>query len=321
MSAVSKARDANDVETVDRVRAALSRRDVSVTTVVPSYCEGAGIVVTLDSLWDGMAAIGLERAAIFLSDSSPEPVTVDAARAWAMAAGCRLIVDHSNDRRSLKQALNVALAAVRTDLVVVTNADVVLPRASLAHLLAPFLVADPVDVVVGVAAPDPSVTGLSRRAGAFQLRAVQRLVEMSGPVMRAEGAFWSAHRRFYRSFRFPIGQGSVADDVELVKAVQERGCRGVTVPAAVVFKVPPGTVRDFCLQTRHFYYATAGSRRAGRSRPELRAFVDEARRDPLGAVLYSIYRGISAGTAWHWAQAAHAELWEQSTSTRREPVR
>ena len=95
----------------------------------------------------------------------------------------------------------------------------------------------------------------------------------------------------------------------------------MTVADAVVLKVPPGTIRDFCLQTRRYYFATADDRPAVRSRAEWKAFGAEAARDPLGAVLYGAYRGIAAVTARRWAKSAHSEFWEPSMSTKRGTIR
>jgi hypothetical protein len=234
---------------------------------------------------------------------------------------CRLLVDHSDERRSLKQALNVALASCDTDVVVVAVVDVLVPAASLAYLVEPICALHCADVVVGVAAPDPAVTGLRHRAGAFQLDVVRRLVRTGDSSMRAEGALWAAHRRFYTQWRFPIGQSSVADDVELARAVEAGRFRGVTVADAVVFKVPPGTISDFCLQTRRSYFATADERPAVRSSVEWKAFGAESARDPLGAALYCAYRAVAAVTARRWARSAHSETWEPSMSTKRGTIR
>lgn len=307
--------------TIERVRDVLRQEAIGITVVVPSYGEGQGIVPMLASLWDGMVQLGVSEAAVFLSDSSPDSTTVNAARQWALTVGCQLVVDHSDDRRSLKQALNVALDACQTDVVVVANADVVVPAPSLANLIEPICATRSADVVVGVAAPDPSVNGLRYRAGAFQLNVVRRLVHNGDSPIRAEGALWAAHRRFYALWRFPIGRGSVADDVELTRAVEAGGFRGLAVADAVVLKVPPGTVRDFCLQTRRFYFATAEDRPAVRSCAEWAAFGGEAARDPLGAVLYGAYRGVAAVTARRWARSAHSETWEPSLSTKRGTTR
>lgn len=174
--------------TIDRVRAVLRQENIGVTVVVPSYGEGSGIVPTLASLWDSMVQLGLVDAPAFLSDSSPDHATVDAARQWASSAGCRLVVDHSDERRSLKQAPNVALASCETDVIVATNADEVVPPVCLAHAIEPICALHSADVVAGVAASDPSITGLRHRAGAFQLNVVRRLVHTGGSSMRAEGA-------------------------------------------------------------------------------------------------------------------------------------
>jgi len=309
------------IHTIERIRAVLQQDRIGITVVVPSCGEGSGIVPTLASLWDGMVQLGLEDASIFLSDSSPGHATVDAARQWASTAGCRLLVDHSDERRSLKQALNVALASCETDVIVVTNADVVVPAASLAYLIEPICALHCADVVAGVAAPDPSAKGFRHRAGTFQLNVVHRLVRTGDSSMRAEGALWAAHRRFYAQWRFPIGQGSVADDVELARTVEAGEFRGVTVADALVFKVPPGSIGDFCLQTRRCYFATADHRPAVRSTAEWKAFGAETARDPLGSTLYVAYRVAAAVTARRWARSAHSETWEPSLSTKRGTMR
>ncbi|MHB1553629.1 MAG: hypothetical protein ACYCSX_11335 [Acidimicrobiales bacterium] len=170
------------------------------------------------------------------------------------------------------------------------NAEIVVPSGSMAHLLGPICALQSADVVVSVAASDRPVKHIRHRAGAFQLAVLPWLVRTGGASMRAEGALWAARRRCYAQRRFPIEQGSVADDAELARAVEAGGFRGMTVADAVVLKVPPGTIRDFYLQTRRFYFATADDRPAVRSRAEWKAFGAEAARDLLGAVLYGAYR-------------------------------
>lgn len=154
-----------------------------------------------------MVQLGLQHVPVLLSDSSPDQGTVDAASEWASTAGCRLVIDHSDKCRSLKQALNMASASCETDVTVVTVADVVVSPARLGHLIQPICVLDSADVVHGVAASDPSVTGLRHRADAFQLDTVPRLTRTGGSSMRAKGALWAAHRRFYAKWRFPIASG------------------------------------------------------------------------------------------------------------------
>lgn len=64
----------------------MSGDGLEVTTVVPSYGEGEGIVPTLESLWQRMRFAGLEQAPIVLNDSSPEMAPVEAAQQWAYHA-------------------------------------------------------------------------------------------------------------------------------------------------------------------------------------------------------------------------------------------
>ncbi|MHB1613709.1 MAG: glycosyltransferase family 2 protein [Actinomycetes bacterium] len=189
----------------DDVRRYLAEGRPSITIAIPAYNEGSGIVATLESLWAGMRALGITKSPIFLSDSSSDLGTVEAAESWAQQAGCKLVVDHSDNRRSLKAALNVILRFSRSDILIVTVADVVVPEESLTVLLATLLTSPYPDVVVGVGKAHPLTKGLRRRAGAFQIRAVERVVELSPPAMRAEGAFWGAWRRFYGTYRFPEG--------------------------------------------------------------------------------------------------------------------
>jgi len=297
----------SDNQVIQQARTLMRQKQLSVTLVVPSYGEGDGIVATLASVWDGMVQLGLHHEVIFLSDSSPDDATVDAAREWASSVSCQLMVDHSDRRRSLKQALNVALEACRTDLVVVTVTDVVLPAPSLAHLIVTLCGGEPTDVAVGLAGADPSAKELRYRAGRFQLQLVSRLVRSAAPGMRAEGAQW----------RFPIGSGSIADDVALARGVQVGGFRGRTAVDALVYKVPPGSVRDFCLQTRRFYYAISGDDPVRHGLDQWWAFAAEAVRDPIGAALYGAYRTVAAVSAQRWAESANSETWEPPLTTKR----
>jgi hypothetical protein len=276
----------SDNQILEQARALVKQKQLSVTVVVPSYGEGNGIVETLMSVWEGMVLLGLDDASIFLSDSSPDDATVDAARQWASSVSCQLVV---------------------------------VPAPSLAHLIVTLCGTEDTDVVVGVAAPDPSASQFRYRAGRFQLDVVGRLVRSAAPTMRAEGALWGAHRRFYEQWRFPIGSGSIADDVELARGVQACGFRGTTAADALVYKKPPGSVRDFCLQTRRSYYAISGDGVVRSYGAKWRAFAAEATRDPVGAGLYGVYRTVAAVSARRWAESANSETWEPSLTTKRRP--
>lgn len=291
----------------------------SVSIAIPAYNEGAGIVATLASLWAGMGPLGLATAPIVLSDSSTDTSTVDAASQWARSSGAVLRIDRSTTRRSLKQALNAVLDQVDTDLLIVTVADVIVPPASLAALIEK-LVNDPQPrVVVGVADADPAYRAWRYRAGAFQLRAVRQMVERNPPPMRAEGAFWGAWRDFYQTFRFPENSGSVADDIELWRAVAATGIPSATEPLAVVLKVPAGSPHDFALQLLRWHHASGYG--AAASPHELIAkawtFCRLAIDEPVGATLYATYAAYARLRRRSLAPETHTELWSPALSTKR----
>lgn len=302
---------------LDQVRRLLTARSVTVTFGVSAYNEGAAIVATLDSLWAGMQELGLDASPLLLSDSSSDPSTVQAAEEWARSTSANLVIHHSDSRRSLKAALNVILNNCHSDLLVVTVGDVVIPTSSLVVLLGTLLSEQHPDVVVGVSWPDPSIRGLRYRAGAWQLRVVQKLAALApADEVRAEGALWGASRGFYEKFRYPEGSGSIYDDIELQRAVVAGGYRGANASSALVYKIPPGTLRDFCLQTRRYYCAT-GDRAHKRTKRDWLALISNAGRDPVGAVLYCVYRCYAALFAQQFALSTNTEVWESSITTKR----
>jgi len=302
---------------IESARRCLASIEADMAIAIPSCGEGIGILPLLESLWDGMKALGLEDAPVFLSDSSDDLTTVQAARSWSKTSGARLVVDHSDVRRSLKAALNVAIKWATTSVVVFTNADVVIPASSLAALLVTLLETPENEVAVGVALPDPQSHSFCRRAASFQLRAAARVMALSPPGMRSEGAFWAARRSFYKDFLFPEGSGSIADDVELAKAVNSGHHHGTTSPRAIVYKLPAGSMRDFCLQTRRSLISASEIQKPGDSRRRLTAFLEESVRDPTGAVLYSLYRIYCKLRSSRFDAGSNSETWEPSESTKR----
>lgn len=125
--------------TIEQLRSRLAEEEPSITFIIPAYREGKTILRTLESLYRGMLALGIARSPIFLSDSTPDDTTVEAAEGWAKATGAYLVVNHSYIRRSPKAALNVALDYCDTDLIVTTNADAVISKHSLSGLLGALL--------------------------------------------------------------------------------------------------------------------------------------------------------------------------------------
>lgn len=297
---------------VDELRRRLDNTSVSIG--IPAYNEGEGIVPTLDSVYDSLSALGMPKAPIILSDSSDATATVDAASEWARSKGAQLVIDRSDQRRNSKQARNVILDLATSDILVQADADVVVPPYSLLHLLRCLTAAPRPAVVVGTTAPDPTFSGTARKASAWQMRATRRYAcFLPDDAVRAEAAFWGCWRDFYGGFRFPIGSGSITDDVSLARHVVEHGLPARNCWRAVVAKVPAGTLQDFFLQTQR-YYAAAGNdpRRPGK----LRAAALEAARDPIGAALY-VHARLWSAREKRRRRGRWDEMWDVSRSTKR----
>ena len=260
--------------------------------MIPAYCDGEALVPTLDSVQRSLQILGLSDSRIVVSDSTPDTCTVDAARTWANRFGVQLEIDYSTSRRTQKAALNAAFdhpAVLQADVVVMLASDVLIPPNSLAALLE-CLVIGRVDVAVGVKDADPSASSWRRGAGAWQMRAVARAAAMMPEsAERAQGCLWAARRSFLEDFRFTVDDGSVADDVDLVRAIRFLGLRMGNAAEARALAVPPGSLRDFALATCR---AFAAEPEHSRDRPQLKAGVMEAFHDPKGFMLYLIYRAV-----------------------------
>lgn len=304
----------------DRLVAAhrlLMEKNISITFGVSAYNEGEGIVATLASLWAGMQKLGLYSSPIILSDSSSTYLTVQTAQEWADTSGANLIINYSDKRRSLKAALNVILEECHTDLLIVSVGDVVIPELSLLSLIEALLSSSAPDVAIGISWPDPSVSGWRYRAGCWQLRAVARLAVLSSAEeIRAEGAFWGARRQFFEGFRYKERSGSISDDVQLQRAVRIGGYKGANVSSALAYKIPPGTIRDFCLQTRRSYFAVS-DQPYKRTKLDYLALYQEASNDPLGALLYISYRFYAFLYMQKFESGTNTETWEISITTKR----
>jgi hypothetical protein len=240
---------------------------------------------------------------------------VDSARDWAAdRAGVELYVDRSETRRAQKLALNVIFDRSDADILIVTNADVILPAEAVFTLLWDLTRTPQPDIAVGIAAADPGAKALRYRASAWQLGVVGRFASsLPDDARRADGALWAAWRRFYSTYRYPVGSGSIADDVELLRHVTRNGIPVFNSWRARAYKLPAGSFHDFSLQTKRSDHVLEGRKR----RPgELRAALLEGAHDPLGAACYALARAATA-LEGHRGKGAVTEHWEPGATTKR----
>jgi hypothetical protein len=283
---------------------------------IPAYNEGDGILPTLRSLWEGLTEFGLTESRLILSDShdSPFQSSIDAATAWAHGVGANLDVDGADRRRPKKEAINCLFDRAESDVLIIVDADVVVPSMSLLAMLFHLFAPPRPTAAAGATLPDPTAKGLSRRAGAWQLRAVTRAASLAPRVVRIEGAFWGSWRAFYSSHRLNVGGGSIAEDVEIARALIEGGYSCRNVPEAFVYKIPPGSRADMCLGTIRSQVSLPGYERGPH---EYVAAVIEAARDPVGATMYSLGRLWCRRNRSRLQAESASESWLMLDSTKR----
>lgn len=291
-------------------------RGITIQFGIPSYNEGQGIVPTLESTFQAARMCGIPRPSFVLSDSSDTAKTMSATEAWAGSKTVSLVVDRSQRRRSKKEALNAILEKADADLLVLLDADLVVPAGGLAVLLADLTAAPRPEMAFGAVAPDPRKRAIKYRAGAWQMQAVRRLnSRLPFDAVRTEGAFWGTWRSFYEHYRYPLERGSIHDDLELAGHIRERSIPVRNSWRAVAYKVPAASFRDFYVQTYRYYAAAQGTPRRARRDVALAAAV-QALRDPIGAVLY-VYARLWAALYHRRRPIAFEEQWDTAPSTKR----
>ena len=295
--------------------------DTSLAIVIPSYSMGSSIRPTLASITGAVAAWSSHRCTLVLSDSSPDDGPVAAARKWAAEVGCGLVVDHSDTRRIQKEALNVAFSkpeVAAANVVVVTTDDVLLDVSSIDQLVHALTAHPEATIAVGSTRPDPLHSAGARRAGAWQLEVVAEIGRRMPPKsLRSEGALWATWGEFAESFRYPIGYGSIADDVALAEHISRHHLTAINVHQAIAYKVPPLGFAEFYQQTRRSQVAIETTHASGLSLSiRGRAVATAALRNPAGALNYGLYRlGMLGGTGR--SAPPHDEQWTRQRSTLR----
>ena len=291
----------------------------SLVVVIPTFAPGASILPTLTSLEASVGAWFNQTFTLVLSDSSPVDDITNEARSWAETANCVLVVDHSYSRRYVQEALNVAFSKKEVsgaDLVLVTNDDVVFDVSCVSILMRTLCEEVSATMVVGCALPDPRYLSGGRRAGAWQMKAAERIIRRwPATTARAEGSIWATRGTFAGSYRYPLGSGSISDDIELQNHVLRNGLICLSVAQAVVYKIPPRGFAEFSIQSRrNFASSIAGEMVLPSKWVKLKVGFICMLGDPLGAIHYLSYRTfmlLGAGKG----SAPSGERWERASST------
>lgn len=297
--------------------------------VVPAFCEEETLGTCLDALDQACLPEGLSWGRwLILDDASPD-ATAAVARGWQSAHPGREIELRCGDRRlgqasRLEQGRQWFLSnAGADDVLVGTNADVVLDRLALMRLLEPFVADGRLVAAWGMSRPAGHRRG--RRSSWFQMEVTYQVALARGPdAVRAEGRLWAL--RPQRLDGFAWRDGEVVEDLQLALGVERSRVAHRSVPDAVAWALPARGFNDFHRQTSRSLRArravpavertAGGSRiRAERALVVMRAAATAASSDPLGALAYCVARWRSMRRT-RTGESDSLRTWQLARSTK-----
>jgi cellulose synthase/poly-beta-1,6-N-acetylglucosamine synthase-like glycosyltransferase len=293
----------------------------ALVVVIPVYSLGASIRPTLNSIETSVRAWTRDSYSVFLSDSSVTDQSVQEATIWAEEVQCSLVVDHSDDRRIKKIALNKAFASsvvANADVVIVCDDDIIVERESISALIKALKEHPEAIAAVGVTRADPKYSRGLRAGGAWDLDVNSRIARRLPTVfVRSEGALWAATGSFCSSYQFPTDDGSVVEDQVLANYIVAHDLVSLNVPDAVAYKIPPRGFKDFANQSRRTRSAlqSAITPRTPNS-VRVRSVIAPTLRNPFGAILYGVFWSVLLFDSWRAVEKTN-QYWTRSPSTAR----
>lgn len=193
----------------------------SVSFLIPVHNEAAVIASKLDNVL--ALDYPAERLEIIVASDSSDDGTDETVAAYA-ARGVRLL---RLPRQGKNAAVAAAAAEARGDLLVCSDADSMLTREALRHLVAPFADAE-VGAVAGdyVHATDGDETVGERQYWSYD-RLLKRLQSRAGSLTAVSGALYAVRREL-----FVAAPGDVTDDFYITAQVAAAHRRVVFAPQA-----------------------------------------------------------------------------------------
>jgi len=221
-----------------------------VTIIVPAYNEAGGIEATLRSLIRSRWPYPLWVIVVDDGSTDGTAEVVDHLR----LPGVTLIRQPNAGKAA---ALNRGLAATRTEVVVMVDADTVFERGTIAELVGPL--ADP---RVGAVSGNAKVLNRRRLIGRWQhieyvmgFNLDRRMLAVCGAMTTipgAVGAFRTAALRRVGG----IDHDTLAEDTDVTIAVARHGWRVVYCDRAIAWTEAPSTVGDLWRQRYRWCYGT-----------------------------------------------------------------
>lgn len=210
--------------------ASATNRLPSVTLLIPVHNESAIIERKMENTLRLDYRGGLE--VVVVSDGSTDG-TVGEIRRFLSDSRLRLI--ELAPRKGKANALNEGIRAATGDIVVFSDASIMLDRDALTNIVAPF--ADP---TIGCASGEDLIENAGGEGlyGRYELF-LRNLESQLGSIVGASGSFYAQRRSLVGSF--PEG---VAPDFLSVLTTVEKGYRAVSVPSAVGYMTAVSSAKD-----------------------------------------------------------------------------
>jgi cellulose synthase/poly-beta-1,6-N-acetylglucosamine synthase-like glycosyltransferase len=193
----------------------------AVTLILPVHNEARNLPDKLENL-DALSYPPDRLQILIISDASSDG-TVEISKDFARTRNHAEVIT-LHERGGKAGALNVGLTAAAHDIIVFTDAAILLESGSLRALVESF--ADP---KVGCASGEDRIEGGGGEAlyGRYEL-ALRRGESAVGSIVGASGSFYAQRRELCE----PFPEGVAPDFLSVLRTV-ERGFRAVTVPKAV----------------------------------------------------------------------------------------
>ena len=241
-----------------RARRSRARRPVryepghlpDVSVVIPAYNEAAGIAATIRSI---VASRYRGRIEIVVVDDGSCDDTAAIARGLGIP-NLRVITQPNSGKPG---ALNRGIAAARSDILVLVDADTIFQRDTLSRLIAPLTAAD-----VGAVSGNTKVGNRQGFLGGWQhleyvmgFNLDRRLFDMLGTIPTVPGAI-GAFRRAALAAVGGISADTLAEDTDLTMALCRSPWRVVYAPGAIAWTEAPSSLRQLWRQRYRWSYGT-----------------------------------------------------------------
>lgn len=197
-----------------------------ISVVIPTYNEEKTIIKKLDNTLN--LNHPKEDLEIVISDSSNDRTMELIEEYFGQGRSVKLVIHHEDERRGVSYADNVGFSLASGDIIVRTDADVLLDENALLYAINSFS-DEEIGCVTG--RPFPLGSGLEKKYRDINTR-IQELESKIDSTLIAHGPFTAFRRELFR----PIDEDSLADDSEISIKIRKEGYRCILNPEIIFYE-------------------------------------------------------------------------------------